>query len=63
MGADSIFSVLVFLFLDAKYRGGNAIERLVRDEAVRILAVTEDAKHAAQYHIFLSDFPRADILG
>jgi hypothetical protein len=40
-----------------------AIERLVRDEAGHILAVTADATNTSQYQIFLSDFPRADILG
>lgn len=39
------------------------IERLVRNEAGRILAVTADAKNTSQYQILLSDFPRADILG
>jgi hypothetical protein len=39
------------------------IERLLREEAAQILAVTEDATNASGYQIFLSDFPRADILG
>ena len=39
------------------------IDRLLRDEAERILAVTADAANATQYQISLSDFPRADILG
>jgi predicted Zn-dependent protease len=39
------------------------IESLVRNEAGHILAVTADATNTSQYQIFLSDFPRADILG
>jgi predicted Zn-dependent protease len=39
------------------------IERLLKDEAERILAVTEDATNTSKYQISLSDFPRADILG
>jgi hypothetical protein len=39
------------------------IERLLKNEAERILAVTEDATNTAKYQISLSDFPRADILG
>ena len=39
------------------------IERLVRDEAKQILAVSEDAANTSRYQIFLSDFPRNDILG
>jgi predicted Zn-dependent protease len=39
------------------------IERLIRDEAERIISVTEDATNTSQYQISLSDFPRADILG
>ncbi len=39
------------------------LEQLVRDEAARIVAVTEDAGHFDRYRIFLSDFPRKDILG
>jgi hypothetical protein len=39
------------------------IERLLRDEAERILSVTADATNTARYQISLSDFPRADILG
>jgi hypothetical protein len=39
------------------------IERFLRDEAERILAVTEDARNTSKYQISLSDFPRADILG
>ena len=39
------------------------IERLLRDEAERILSVTADATNTTQYKISLSDFPRADILG
>ena len=39
------------------------IERLLRDEVGQILAVSEDAANTSLYHVFLSDFPRADILG
>ena len=39
------------------------IERMLRDEAERILSVTADATDTARYQISLSDFPRADILG
>jgi predicted Zn-dependent protease len=39
------------------------IERLIRDEAGRIISVTKDATNISQYQISLSDFPRADILG
>jgi predicted Zn-dependent protease len=39
------------------------VERLLRDEAERILSVTSDARNTPQYKISLSDFPRADILG
>jgi len=39
------------------------IERLLRAEAERILAVTEDAANTSRYQISLSEFPRADILG
>jgi predicted Zn-dependent protease len=39
------------------------VERLLRDEAERILSVTSDARNTPRYKISLSDFPRADILG
>ena len=39
------------------------VERLLRDEAGQILAVSEDAPNTSLYQIFLSDFPRGDILG
>jgi hypothetical protein len=39
------------------------VERLLRDEARQILAVTEDEANTSLYEIFLSDFPRSDILG
>lgn len=39
------------------------VERLVQEEAARILAVTADRHNALRYRISLSDFPRADILG
>jgi predicted Zn-dependent protease len=41
----------------------NPIDRFVRDEASRIVAVTADANHFELYHFLLSDFPRRDILG
>src|SRR5437867_5445090 len=41
----------------------DSVERLVRDEAARIIAVSEDKDRVADYQIFLSDFPRKDILG
>jgi predicted Zn-dependent protease len=39
------------------------LERLVRDEAFRILQVTRDKTEAASYRFLLSDFPRKDIFG
>jgi hypothetical protein len=39
------------------------IDRFVRAEASRIVAVTGDASHFDAYQILLSDFPRRDILG
>jgi hypothetical protein len=39
------------------------LERLVREEAYRILMVTEDRDAAGKYRFLLSDFPRKDILG
>jgi predicted Zn-dependent protease len=39
------------------------IDRFVRDEASRIVAVTADANQFDHYQILLSDFPRRDILG
>jgi predicted Zn-dependent protease len=39
------------------------IERLVRREAARIIEVSEDKDSVSSYQIFLSDFPRKDILG
>jgi predicted Zn-dependent protease len=41
----------------------DGIERLVRKEAGQILAISEDAANTSLYQIFLSDFPRGDILG
>lgn len=41
----------------------DAVEKLVRDEAARIIAVSEDKDRISDYQIFLSDFPREDILG
>ncbi len=40
-----------------------AVELLVRNEAAQIIAVSEDQDHISDYQIFLSDFPRKDILG
>ncbi len=39
------------------------LEKLVRNEAARIIAVSEDKDHVADYRIYLSDFPRKDVLG
>jgi predicted Zn-dependent protease len=39
------------------------VELFVRQEAARIVAVSEDKDHFAEYQIHLSDFPRKDILG
>lgn len=39
------------------------VERFVRNEAARIVAVSEDREHFSAYQIYLSDFPRKDILG
>lgn len=41
----------------------DAMELLVRSEAAQIIAVSEDRERISGYHIFLSDFPRKDILG
>lgn len=41
----------------------DAVELLVRNEAARIVAVSEDKDRVLDYQIFLSDFPRKDILG
>src|SRR6266498_4860002 len=41
----------------------DSVERLVRDEAAQIIAVSEDKDRVADYQIYLSDFPRKDILG
>jgi hypothetical protein len=40
-----------------------SIEVFVRAEAARIIAVSEDHAALFEYRIFLSDFPRRDILG
>ncbi|MGH7926882.1 MAG: hypothetical protein ACREQV_03710, partial [Candidatus Binatia bacterium] len=40
-----------------------SIELLVRNEAAQIVAVSEDKDRFADYQIFLSDFPRKDVLG
>jgi predicted Zn-dependent protease len=39
------------------------VERLVKNEAAQIVAVSEDKDYFSSYQIFLSDFPRKDILG
>ena len=39
------------------------VERLVRNEAARIVAVSEDKDSFSAYQFFLSEFPRKDILG
>ena len=39
------------------------VERLVRNEAAQIVAVSEDKDRFSDYQIFLTDFPRKDILG
>ena len=39
------------------------VELLVRREAAQIVAVSEDKERFSDYQIFLSDFPRKDILG
>ena len=39
------------------------LERLVRNEAAQIVAASEDKDRFSDYQIFLSDFPRKDILG
>jgi len=36
---------------------------LVRSEAAKIISVSEDKQHLSEYHIFVSDFPRKDVLG
>jgi predicted Zn-dependent protease len=39
------------------------LDRLVNHEAAQIVAVSEDREWFSSYQIFLSDFPRKDILG
>jgi predicted Zn-dependent protease len=41
----------------------DAVELLVRNEAAQIVAVSEDKDRFSDYQIYLSDFPRNDILG
>ena len=41
----------------------NPVEQLVRNEAAQIVAVSEDKDRFSDYQIFLTDFPRKDILG
>ena len=39
------------------------LEHLLRSEAERIVAVSEDRDNFSQYQFFLSDFPRQDLFG
>mgnify|MGYP003575482957 FL=1 len=39
------------------------LEQLIRSEAERIIAVSEDRDNFSQYKFFLSDFPRQDLFG
>jgi len=39
------------------------VEHLLRSEAERIVAVSEDRDNFSQYQFFLSDFPRQDLFG
>lgn len=39
------------------------VEHLLRSEAERIIAVSEDRDNFSQYQFFLSDFPRQDLFG
>ena len=39
------------------------VENLVRSDAAQIVDITEDKENFFRYQIFLSDFPRKDILG
>src|SRR5882724_2104932 len=41
----------------------DAVELLVRNEAAQIVAVSKDKDRFSDYQIYLSDFPRKDILG
>ena len=41
----------------------DSVEALVRSEAAKIISVSEDKQHLSEYHIFVSDFPRKDVLG
>ena len=41
----------------------DSVELLVRNEAAQIVAVSEDKDRVSDYQIFLSEFPRKDILG
>jgi len=41
----------------------DSVELLVRNEAAQIVAASEDKDRLSDYQIFLSDFPRKDILG
>ena len=62
-----ILSSLVFLSCSIRPSiptvSDDAIEALVRSEATRIIAVSEDKDRVSEYQIYLSDFPRKDILG
>jgi predicted Zn-dependent protease len=41
----------------------DSVQLFVRNEAAQIVAVSEDKDHFSDYQIYLSDFPRKDILG
>src|SRR6202008_2291503 len=41
----------------------DSVEQLVRNEAAQIIAASEDKYRGSDYQIFLSDFPRKEILG
>ena len=41
----------------------DSVELFVRNEAAQIIAVSEDKNRSSEYQIFLSDFPRKDVLG
>jgi len=65
----SPFFLLPLVFLSCSLSGriptvsDDRLERLVREDAQRILQVTRDRDAAARYQILLSNFPRKDILG
>jgi predicted Zn-dependent protease len=41
----------------------DSVQLFVRNEAAQIVAVSEDKDHFSDYQIYLSDFPRKDVLG